>query len=67
MDALSSAMNSVSAAQMALDRVNQVMAEGYISAETVTAQKQAEVAAEAQVAVLKEAMAAEVQLLDILA
>ena len=67
MDALSTAMSSVSQSQMALDRVNAIMAEGYISAETVTAQKQAEVQAAAQVEVLKDAMAAEAQILDLLA
>lgn len=71
MSSISSAASSVDYAQQYLELTNRVMSEGHISADTVTAQAQAETMVEAQVAVLQEAIefekAASQQIIDLLA
>lgn len=71
MSIISGAAGAVDYAQQYLELTNRVLAEGNISAETITAQAEAEVLAEAQVAVLDQALdierAQSSRLIDLLA
>ena len=67
MDAVSTATQSVSQAQASLEFANKILAEGYVSAETITARDTAAIQAEAQVNILKQAIEAETLLVDLIA
>ena len=66
MSSVSAALESFDRAQMILEMTSMAHAQGHVSAETVSAQKLAEVQADAQVQVLKEALEAETRILDLL-
>lgn len=70
MSSVSSAASAVDYAQQYLELTNRVLAEGNVSADTITAQSQAEVLAEVQVEVLEQAIdiekAQSQQILDLL-
>ncbi len=67
MDAVSSALAGIDRSRALLDLTSQRISEGYVLPEVVSAQSAAEVQMEAQVSTLKEALAAEAQILDLLA
>ena len=66
MTAINAAISGLDMARAILDRTGQAIAEGYVSAEVVTARDQAQTQLEVQANVLKEAIAAEAQIFDIL-
>jgi hypothetical protein len=66
MSAISSATQSLDLARAILETASLAISEGVITPEIVSAQEQAEVQIEAQTRVLKEALAAEAQILDLL-
>lgn len=71
MSTISSAASGVDYAQQYLELTNRVLAEGNLSADTITAQAEAEILAEAQVEVLDKALELEKQvsqqMIDLLA
>ncbi|CAM2009971.1 hypothetical protein [Acanthopleuribacter pedis] len=67
MDAVSSALAGLDRSRALLDLTAQRLSEGYVLPEVVSAQSTAEVQLETQVSTLKEALAAEAQVLDLLA
>ena len=66
MSAITSATNGLESARALLDLTSQRISEGHVTPEVVSARDMAKTQMEAQVSVLKEAIAAEAAVLDIL-
>lgn len=66
MSAIDSAINGLDMARAILDRTSLALSEGHITPEVIIAREAAEVQMDAQTAVLKEAIAAEAQIFDVL-
>ncbi len=66
MTAINTAINGFDMARALLDRTSLVLSEGHVSPEVITAREMAQVQMEAQNKILKEALAAEAQILDLL-
>ena len=66
MSAISAASSGLEQSRALLDLTSQRIAEGYVSPEVVSAQELAKTKMDAQFSVLKEAIAAEAAILDLL-
>jgi len=66
MDAISAASGSLAQYQALLEVSSQRLSEGYVTPEVVSAQELAQVQIEAQTNLLKEALATQTQILDLL-